>query len=84
MTWRRNENEVREVTIRHDLHALSGLFQYPATHGWAFKNPVLEKTVKVLSDQDAIRFHRIMPGRKKLLTSPFAGNWDKTSTTLRG
>ena len=35
MTWRRNENEIREVTIRHDLHALSGLFQYPATHGWA-------------------------------------------------
>jgi integrase len=53
--WRRKEHEVREITIRHDLHALSKAFGYFVDHNWARENPV--KGVEIPSDQDAIRMH---------------------------
>jgi integrase len=46
---------VKPVTIRHDLHALSGFFRYALKAGWAAANPVRE--VKIPSDRDAIRIH---------------------------
>ena len=46
---------VAEITLRHDLHALSPLFQYAIDHNWCVQNPV--EKVKVPSDRDAIRIH---------------------------
>src|SRR5262249_11253035 len=54
-TVRRTQHEVREVTIRHDLHALSLLFQYGKKQGWCKGNPVEE--VDIPSDEDAVRMH---------------------------
>jgi integrase len=53
--WRRTEHEVREITIRHDLHALSKAFGYFVDHNWARENPV--KGVEIPSDKDAVRMH---------------------------
>jgi hypothetical protein len=54
-SWRRTEHEVREVTIRHDLHALSKAFGYWIRHNWARENPV--RGVEIPSDKDAVRIH---------------------------
>jgi len=53
--WRRREHEVREITIRHDLHALSKAFGYFIDHNWARDNPV--RGVEIPSDKDAVRMH---------------------------
>lgn len=50
-----NTDEVRDITIRHDLHALSTFFRYAMKQGWARENPV--KQVKIPSDAGATREH---------------------------
>lgn len=52
---RRTKHEVRDVTLRHDLHALSKFFRYAIKHNWARENPVSQ--VSIPSDADAIRMH---------------------------
>lgn len=54
-TWRAEEHEVLDVTIRHDLHAMSTFFQYAVRHHWAFSNPIEE--VDIPSDAEAERIH---------------------------
>lgn len=54
-SWRRTEHEVREITIRHDLHALSVFYKYAIKHNWARENPV--RKVEIPSDADAVRMH---------------------------
>lgn len=54
-TWRAEEHQVRDVTIRHDVHALSTFFQYAVRHHWASSNPIEE--VDIPSDADAERIH---------------------------
>lgn len=54
-SWRRNKHEVREVTLRHDLHALSLLFQYGVKHQWCKLNPIRE--VEIPSDKEAVRIN---------------------------
>ena len=39
-TWRVNENKVRDVTLRHDLHALSKFFRYAIKQHWTRENPI--------------------------------------------
>jgi len=56
-TFRIQEHGVRDVTLRHDLHALSLFFQYAMKMGHAQTNPVKEVTIP--SDQDAVRIHVI-------------------------
>jgi integrase len=53
--WRRATHRVREVTVRHDLHALSLLFQYGIKHNWCKVNPV--RDVEIPSDKDAVRIN---------------------------
>ncbi len=54
--WRGGEHQVRDVTIRHDLHALSVFFgRYATKFGWRTDNPV-DKVSKP-SDLDAVRIH---------------------------
>lgn len=56
--WRRNEHKVRDITIRHDLHALSKAFGYWIDHNWARENPIGgQRGVEVPSDKDAVRIH---------------------------
>jgi integrase len=52
---RRAVHKVREVTVRHDLHALSLLFQYGRKHNWCKANVVDE--VEIPSDSEAMRMH---------------------------
>lgn len=54
-TWRGTEHEVRDITIRHDLHAQSVFFSYAIRHHWAVSNPIDE--VDIPSDADAERIH---------------------------
>lgn len=56
-TWRSTEHKVRDVTIRHDLHALSTFFQYATKQRWTRNNPI--RNVKIPSDSDAVRIHVI-------------------------
>jgi len=52
-SWRRREHKVRDVTIRHDLHALSKLFQYAVKHNWGRDNPV--RKAEMPSDAESYR-----------------------------
>jgi integrase len=52
--WRRQQ-KVKEVTIRHDLHALSKACQYWTDHNWTRDNPV--RGVDIPSDKDAVRMY---------------------------
>lgn len=54
-SWRRTEHQVRDVTLRHDLHALSKFFRYAMKHNWRRDNPVQE--VEIPSDAEAVRIH---------------------------
>ena len=54
-TFRIQEHGVRDITLRHDLHALSVFFKYGLKKRWARSNPILE--VKIPSDRDAVREH---------------------------
>ncbi len=54
-TWRTTEHEVKDVTIRHDLHALSKFFQHAVRYHWALINPISE--VEIPSDADSQRDH---------------------------
>lgn len=53
--FRIQEHQVRDITVRHDLHALSVFFRYAKKQRWAQANPVEE--VKIPSDRDAVREH---------------------------
>lgn len=53
---------VEEVTIRHDLHALSKFFTYAQKHNWTRANPV--KDIKLPSDADAVRIHPVTPAEE--------------------
>jgi integrase len=52
--WRRSCG-IRDVTLRHDLHALSKLYQYAQKHHWVLRNTVRE--VSIPSDREAVRQH---------------------------
>jgi integrase len=59
-TWRINEDEsgkagVRDVTLRHDLHALSIFFQYAIRQNWTRTNPVTKRLIP--PEGDATREH---------------------------
>ncbi len=46
---------VRDVTLRHDLHALSGFFRYSIGHRWARESPLVQ--IDIPSDKDAVRMY---------------------------
>ncbi len=70
MAWRRGM-QVKEVTLRHDLHALSPLFKYGIAHNWCRENPVTSAKLKASgskmpSDADAVRIHVLTAAEEKL------------------
>jgi len=58
------EEGVKEITLRHDLHAPSPLFKYGINHNWCVANPV--EHVKIPSDADAVRIHVLTPAEEML------------------
>jgi integrase len=60
--WR-FENNIADVSVRHDLHALSTFFQYAKKKGWAHGNPVRE--VDIPSDRDAVRENILSPEQEQ-------------------
>src|ERR1700732_2410224 len=61
--WLVNEHGVRDITLRHDLHALSKFFGYAVKQRWTRENPMLN--VEIPSDADAIRMHILTPDEEK-------------------
>ncbi len=59
----RRENGIKEVTVRHDLYALSEFFGYAIKQRWASRNPV--HNVGIPSDADAIRIHVLTDAEEK-------------------
>lgn len=50
---------IKEVSIRHDLHALSVFYQYAAKKHWAREN--LVRKVEIPSDADSMRMNILSP-----------------------
>jgi site-specific recombinase XerD len=71
-TWRRTEHKVRDITIRHDLHACSTFFGYAVKQRWARENPV--RNVDIPSDANAIRIHVVTAEEEKAYFSRAAKN----------
>jgi site-specific recombinase XerD len=46
MAWRRGM-DIKEVSLRRDLHALSPLFKYGMAHNWCRDNPVTSDNLKL-------------------------------------
>jgi integrase len=61
--WRVNEHKIRDVTLRHDLHALSKFFGYAIKQDWTRENPI--RKVAIPSDSEALRIHVIAPEEEK-------------------
>jgi integrase len=68
MAWRRGMG-VKEVSLRHDLHALSPLFKYGIAHNWCRENPVTAANLKshgakMPSDAEAVRIRVLTPAEE--------------------
>jgi len=61
--WRVNDHRVRDITLRHDLHALSKFFGYAVKQHWTRENPM--RNVEIPSDADAIRMHILTSDEEK-------------------
>lgn len=62
-TWRIEHHGVRDVSLRHDLHALSVFWKrYAIKMGWAQRNPIAE--VKIPSDRDSMVMRPVTPAEE--------------------
>ena len=59
-----DEHEVRDITLRHDLHALSVFFSYAIKQHWTRENPL--RNVEIPSDKEAVRMHILTAAEEKL------------------
>jgi len=71
-TWRATVHEVRDITIRHDLHAMSIFFAYAIRHHWAVSSPIDE--IEIPSDEDAERIHVITQDEQEEYSKRAIGN----------
>ena len=72
-TWRASEHRVKDITIRHDLYALSLFFRkFALKRGWANANPVND--VDKPSDADSVRIHVVTPEEEALYFAEAARN----------
>ena len=62
-THRTQINAVKDVTLGHDLHALSLFFHYAQKMCWRDGNPVRE--VSIPSDAEAVRMHPLSTEEEK-------------------
>src|SRR5437588_5447492 len=61
-TMRITQHEVRDITLRHDLHALSVFFHYAIIQRWTTRNPIANTAIP--SDKDATRMHILTPAEE--------------------
>ena len=61
---RRLVHRVKDVTLRHDLHALSKAYRYWISLNWARENPV--SGVDIPGDRDAVREHILSCSEEKI------------------
>lgn len=62
MSWA-GEQQVRDITLRHDLHALSVFFSYAIKQHWTRENPL--QNVEIPSDKEAVRMHILTAAEEK-------------------
>jgi integrase len=60
----RRKMNVKEISIRHDLHALSLFYQYAMKKHWARENTI--RKIEIPSDADAVRMNVLTPEQEKL------------------
>jgi integrase len=72
--YRIADHEVRGITLRHDLHALSTFFEYAIKQRWARENPI--RNVSIPSDEDANRIYVISLKEEKHYFNLAAKNQD--------
>jgi len=60
----RRKMGVKEISIRHDLHALSLFYQYAVKKHWARENVI--RKVEIPSDADAVRMNVLTAEQEKL------------------
>ena len=65
MSWRIREHDVRDVTLRHDVHSLSKFFRHAITQSWAVENPAVAAKVGIPSDKEAVRKHVLTETEEK-------------------
>jgi integrase len=63
-SWMLTVHKVKEITCRHDLHALSKFFQWARKIGYCREN--ITEDVSIPSDADAIRMHVLSAAEEKL------------------
>jgi integrase len=63
-SYRVKNHKVRDITLRHDLHALSKFFGYAITQHWTRENPI--RNVEIPSDEDAVRMHVLTGAEEQL------------------
>jgi integrase len=73
-SWRVKEHGVRDITIRHDLHALSTFFGYAIKQHMCRDNPI--RNITIPSDADAVRMHILTATEEKLYFEYAASNRD--------
>jgi len=61
--WRIADHGVKDVTLRHDLHALSLFFQHGMKQRWCTANRVRE--VEIPSDKEAVRNNVLTPQQEE-------------------
>ena len=73
-SWRVNTHQIRDITLRHDLHALSRFFSYAIKQRWTRENPT--RKVEIPSDADAVRMHVLTAAEEKQYFSRAARHQD--------
>ena len=71
-SWRLTDHKVKEITCRHDLHALSKFFQWARKMGYCREN--ITEDVSIPSDADAIRMHVLSSEEEKLYFAHATGD----------
>ena len=63
--YRGRQHQVCDVTLRHDLHALSKFFGYAVKQRWCRENLLRSGNIKIPSDAEAVRIHVITASEEK-------------------
>ena len=70
----RRKMNIKEISLRHDLHALSIFWQYAVRKNWAREN--ILRNVDIPSGKDAVRMNVLSP-EQEILYSRHACGWTR-------
>jgi site-specific recombinase XerD len=60
----RRRMDIKEISLRHDLHALSVFWQYAVRKNWARENII--RNVDIPTGKDAVRMNVLSPEQESL------------------